>query len=186
MFECVVPGCPNKRSEYNAYCSINCQSFDPQRNYAATRGLYEYEGYYGPPWPNGLYSRSLSFNSHNSDEVSDYSDDSDYMNDDIHETEQNPSISSGFSSRENIIISDDSFCKSENSDDVELVSIIPASQSRNSQFSQSQTHNNIFINKPFTPKNGMKRQRQWETSYKKKLKKSKQLTLLDVYSGKSS
>ena len=48
---CVTPGCLAVRRKYNPYCSEYHASLDEGQSAAKQRGLYLFDGHWGPPWP---------------------------------------------------------------------------------------------------------------------------------------
>lgn len=75
MSFCVVPGCSGIRQPFQAHCSKKCRQLDEDNQFANFNDLFEVAGYFGPPWPPGLYARDNSDGSSEaSGDISDYYD----------------------------------------------------------------------------------------------------------------
>lgn len=55
---CVISQCAGKRQQYSPYCGPDCARLDPFKVAAHKHDLYEIDGFFGPPWPLGIFERT--------------------------------------------------------------------------------------------------------------------------------
>jgi hypothetical protein len=68
--QCVIPGCVSQTCDIednlsSPYCSKYHQNLDPTHRFAAMKGFFLVDGYWGPPWPHLLQPSFTTFNSEN-------------------------------------------------------------------------------------------------------------------------